>query len=347
VRVLVTGASGFIGAHVARRLAERGDEVRGLSRSQPPPEAGVAEHVAADLLDVEALRRAVDGCDAVVHVAALYAYDRREAARMEAVNVEGTRAVLEAAAGRRVVVTSSSATCGPVPGRPATEADSPPDWELRVPYKRTKLAAERVALEREGDVVVVNPTTVVGPGYRRPTPSGKMVRDVASGRIRGYMRGGGINVVAVDDVAAGHLLALERGRAGERYILGGADLSLREAFALVARHAGRRPPRIPVPYPLALGAAHAAALASRVTGRQPELLVLDEVRLARLPLHFSSDKARRELGYVPRPAAQALAEATDWVYGVGCSAEDSGAEGSDPARSSRRDRRSAVDSART
>jgi dihydroflavonol-4-reductase len=333
MRVLVTGASGFVGAHVARRLAERGDEVRGLSRSQPPPEARVAEHVAADLRDVGALRRAVDGCDAVVHVAALYAYDRREAARMEAVNVEGTRAVLDAAAGRRVVVTSSSATCGPVPGRPATEADSPPDWELRVPYKRTKLAAERVALEHGGEVVVVNPTTVVGPGDRRPTPSGKMVRDVASGKIKGYMRGGGINVVAVDDVATGHLLALDRGRPGERYILGGEDLSLRDAFAIIARHAGRRAPRIAVPYAVALAAAQAAALASRVTGREPELLVLDEVRLAKLPLYFSSEKAREELGHAPRPAAQALEEA---VYGAGWS-----------SRSSSRERRSAVDSART
>ena len=318
VRVLVTGASGFVGAHVARRLAEAGAEVRGLSRSVPPEEARVADHVAADLLDADALARAVEDCEAVVHVAALYAYGRGDAERMEAVNVEGTRTVLAAAARgprRRVVVTSSSATCGPVAGRPATEDDAPPAWELRVPYKRTKLAAERVALERArqgADVVVVNPTTVVGRGDRRPTPSGKMVRDVATGAISGYMRGGGINVVAAADVAAGHALALERGRAGQRYILGGEDLSLREAFALIARRAGRRPPWIPVPYAAALGAAHLAALAGRATGRAPRLLVLDEVRLARLPLFFSSEKARRELGYAPRPAAAALEEATDW-----------------------------------
>jgi dihydroflavonol-4-reductase len=150
----------------------------------------------------------------------------------------------------------------------------------------------------------------------------------------------------VEDVAAGHALALERGRAGERYILGGEDVSLREAFGLIARHAGRRPPRIPVPYRVALSAAHAAALASAVTGRLPRLLVLDEVRLARLPLYFSSAKAKTELGYSPRPAAQALAEATEWFlggYGVGWSS----GSGSEAARSSSRARRSAVDSART
>jgi dihydroflavonol-4-reductase len=347
VRVLVTGASGFVGAHVARRLAEDGAEVRGLSRSEPPEEARVAEHFAADIRDSAALARAVEGCDAVVHVAALYAYGRSDEAAMEAVNVEGTRAVLDAAGGRRVVVTSSSATCGPVAGRPATEADAPPDWELRVPYKRTKLAAERVALERAragADVVLVNPTTVVGPGDRRPTPSGKMVRDVATGRIGGYMRGGGINAVAVGDVAAGHALALQRGRAGERYILGGDDLSLQEAFAIVARRAGRRPPRIPVPFPMALAAAHAAALASRITRREPDLLVLDEVRLARLPLWFSSEKAKQELGYDPRPARQALEEATDWFLGGQGAGWSSGSAG---GRSSSRARRSAVDSART
>jgi dihydroflavonol-4-reductase len=172
-----------------------------------------------------------------------------------------------------------------------------------------------------------------------------MVRDVATGRIGGYMRGGGINAVAVADVAAGHVLALQRGCAGERYILGGDDLSLQEAFAIVARRAGRRPPRLPVPFPVALAAAHAAALASRITRREPELLVLDEVRLARLPLWFSSEKAKAELGYAPRPARQALEEATDWFLGGGQGAGWS--SGSAGGRSSSRARRSAVDSART
>jgi dihydroflavonol-4-reductase len=318
VRVLVTGASGLIGAHVARELAESGADVRALCRSEPPPEARVAEHFAADLRDTAALERATQGCAAVIHVAALYSYARADARAMEAVNVAATRAVLAAAArggGRRVVVTSSSATCGPVTGRPATEDDAPPDWELRIPYKRTKVDGERVALAaaRSGhDVVVVNPTTTIGPFDRRPTPSGRMVLGVMRGQIRAYLPRAGINVVAAADVAHGHRLALERGRAGERYLLGGDNLSLRDAFALIAACAGRAAPRLPVPYPVALAAAHAADAAGRALGREFEVLNLDETRLARHPLHFSSAKAARELGYAWRSADEAISDAVAW-----------------------------------
>jgi dihydroflavonol-4-reductase len=322
VRVLVTGASGLIGAHVARELAESGADVRALCRSEPPPEAHVAEHVAADLRDTAALERATEGCAAVIHVAALYSYARADAPAMEAVNVAATRAVLAAAARggrRRVVVTSSSATCGPVTGRPATEDDTPPDWELRIPYKRTKVDGERVALEaaRSGqDVVVVNPTTTIGPFDRRPTPSGRMVLGVMRGQIRAYIPRAGINVVAAADVAHGHRLALERGRAGERYLLGGDNLSLRDAFALIAAHAGRAAPRLAIPYPVALAAAHAADAAGRALGREFELLNLDETRLARHPLHFSSAKAVRELGYAWRSADEAISDAVAWFARV-------------------------------
>jgi dihydroflavonol-4-reductase len=315
VRALVTGAAGFIGRHVVKALAQAGAEVRAFDR-QPlgHPPAGV-EPVAGDVLDPSALRRALDGCDAVFHLAAVYSYRRADAEAMQAINVEGTRRLLDAAARdgrRRIVHTSSCATCGPVPGRAATERDSPPDWELVVPYKRTKIAGERIALAaaRQGlDVVVVNPTTPVGPGDRRPTPTGKMVSDVARGRARAYLARSALNVVAVEDVATGHLRAYERGRARERYLLGGENLAMRDVFALVAEAAGRQPPRVAIPWPAAYAAARIAAAALRVVGREPELLNLDEVRLARLPMVFDDSKARRELGYQSRPAADALAAA--------------------------------------
>ena len=322
MRALVTGAAGFIGGHVAAALAAAGAEVRAFDRQLPPDSPQGVEPVAGDLLDPATLARAVEGCDAVFHLAALYSYDRADADAMQAINVEGTRLLLDAAARgtqrRRIVHTSSCGTCGPVPGRAATEDDAPPEWELSIPYKRTKVQGERLAMRsaEEGlDLVVVNPTTPVGPGDRRPTPTGKMVADVARGRARAHLAGGALNIVAVEDVAAGHLLAHERGRPGERYLLGGENLSMREVFAIVASAAGRPPPRIAVPWGLAYAAARAADLALGALGRKPSLLVLDEVRLAREPMTFDDSKARRELGYRSRSAAEALAAATRAALG--------------------------------
>jgi dihydroflavonol-4-reductase len=282
MKVFVSGATGFVGSHVARELAERGADVRGER---------------ADLLDPEALARAVEGCEAVVHVAALYSYDA-DPARIELVNVEGTRNLLEAAtrAGvRRIVHTSTAGTCGPVRGRPATEEDGPPEWELVVPYKRTKLAAEELA--RAAGAVVVNPTTPVGDGDFKPTPTGRMIAGVARGTLRGFVATTGLNVVDVRDVARGHALALERGVPGERYLLGGVDLSLEELFAAVADLAGRPRPRLRVPYAVAVAAGKAG------------MVNADEVRLARLPMFFSWEKARSKLGYEPGPVEPALARA--------------------------------------
>jgi dihydroflavonol-4-reductase len=287
MRIYLTGATGFVGEHVARTLRERGAEVR-------------SERV--DLLDGAGLERAMRGCEAVVHVAALYSYEARRAA-LARVNIEGTRFVLDSAvrAGvRRVVHTSTAGTCGPVAGRPATEDDAPPAWELAVPYKATKLESERLVLAaaRDGlETVVVNPTTPVGEGDRKPTPTGRMVAGVARGKLLGYVATTGLNVVDVHDVALGHALALEHGRSGERYLLGGTDLTLSELFATIAAIAGRPRPRIRVPY--------AAAQAAAALG----LVNRNEVRLARLPMFFSSAKAERELGYRPGPVEPALARA--------------------------------------
>ena len=288
MRVYVTGASGFIGGHVARELRAAGHEVGD-------------EWI--DLLDRERLRRAIDGCEAVFHLAALYSYDAPEREH-ERVNVEGTRVVVELCRElgvRRLVHTSTCGTCGPVEGRPATEEDSPPEWELAVPYKRTKLEAGRIVLDaaRDGlDAVVVNPTTPVGDGDRFPTPTGRMIEGVATGRYRGYVDSG-VNVVDVRDVARGHLLAFESGGTGQRYLLGGVDLALRELFGAIADLAGRRRPRLRLPYRAA------QALARSGVANQ------EEVALARLPMYYSWAKAERELGYRPGPVEPALRRAVD------------------------------------
>jgi dihydroflavonol-4-reductase len=280
MKVYVSGATGFVGSHVARELRVRGADVRD-------------ERV--DRLDSGALERAVEGCEAVVHVAALYSYEASPA-EIERVNVEGTRNLLEAAQRkevRRFLFTSTAGTCGPVPGRPATEEDEAPARELTVPYKRTKLAAERLA--RAVGAVVVNPTTPIGAGDHKPTPTGRMIARVATGRIQGFLATTGLNVVDVRDVARGHALALEHGQPGERYLLGGADLPLEELFAAIADLAGRPRPRIRVPYAVA-----------QVAGKAG-LANPDEVKLARLPMYFTWEKARVRLGYTPGPVEPALA----------------------------------------
>jgi dihydroflavonol-4-reductase len=288
VRVFVTGGGrGFLSGHVVTALEAAGHEVR-------------ADW--ADVRDAAAVAHAIDGAEAVVHVAALYSYSAPEA-DMHAVNVEGTRNVIAAcrAAGvRRLVHTSTAGTCVPVPGRMATEADHPPSWELAVPYKRTKLEAEQLVLAAAAaglDAVCVNPTTPIGEGDDVPTPTGRMVRGVASGRYRATLREAGLNLVDVRDVARGHVLALERGRRGERYLLGGANLTLAEVFALIARAAGRPAPRLRLPYAVARGLA-LLGLANR-----------QEVVLARLPAWFSSEKARSALGYEPSPVEPAVERA--------------------------------------
>ncbi|MGE5476877.1 MAG: hopanoid-associated sugar epimerase [Bacteroidales bacterium] len=310
-RVLVTGASGFVGSAVARALLARGYGVRALLRPGSPRRNlhGLNLEVVEGALGDPA---PLDGCDALVHVAADYRLWVPDPAAMMRTNVEGTRALMLAAldAGiRRIVHTSSVATLGgPTEDAPARLAD------MVGPYKRSKFLAEEVVrgliAERGLPAVVVNPSTPLGPGDIRPTPTGRVVVEAASGRMPAHVDTG-LNVVHVDDVALGHVLALERGRVGERYILGGDDISLADMLAVIAARVGRKAPRLRLPLAAVLPVALAAEGWGRITGREP-FVTLDGVRMARRPMYFSSAKAEAELRYVHRPATAALADAVEW-----------------------------------
>jgi dihydroflavonol-4-reductase len=322
MKALVTGATGFVGAAVTRALLGAGWEVRALVRagsSRVNIEALAVECVRGDLADVPALERALAGCDALFHVAAEYRLWTRTPERLYQHNVEGTQNVLTAAARLRVpriVYTSSVATLGLRADSPADESVAASLEDMIGHYKRSKFLAEQWVLEsaRAGmPVVIVNPSTPVGPGDIKPTPTGRLVLDAASGRMPAYVDTG-LNIVHVDDVAQGHLLAWQHGRAGERYILGGTDLSLREILTIIARLVGRNPPRVRLPLALAMPLACAAEAWAQLTGRETRI-TLDGVRMARHRMYFSSAKAAAELGYRWRPAEQALADAVRWFQG--------------------------------
>ena len=326
MRAFVTGGTGFIGYHVAAALLADGCEVRALARAGSDTgrlRALGADVCAGDLATGEGVESGVRGCDAVFHAAAHYSLDRREKDVMRAVNVGGTRAVLAAAraAGvRRVVYTSSTATVGLcADGQPADESAFADPAAAQSEYKRTKILAERLALAacREGlDVVIVNPSTPVGWGDVKPTPTGRIVLDALRGRMPAYVDTG-LNVAAVRDVAAGHLLAHAAGRTGERYILGGENMTLADLLGRIARIAGRRPPKFRLPFWFAQGVAvvdeYIAAPLTRTRPRVP----LEGVRLARRPMYFTSGKAVRELGLPQTSVDAALAEAVDWFRGSG------------------------------
>ncbi len=329
MKALVTGATGFVGAAVVRALLAAQWEVRVLARkgsNRRNLNALPVEIVEGDLKEVSSLEHAVAGCPALFHVAADYRLGARDPSQLYEVNVEGTRNILNAArrAGvQRIVYTSSVATIGiPADGTPGEEA-TPNSLENMIGhYKRSKYLAEEVVREaarealREGmSVIIVNPSTPVGPGDVKPTPTGQLVLDAAAGRMPAYVDTG-LNIVHVDDVAAGHLLAYERGQAGERYILGGDDMSLREILALIAALVGRRPPRVRLPYGLVLPIAYLAEGYGALTGRSGRI-TLEGVRMSRKRMFFSSSKAARELGYRSRPPVEAFADAVRWFRETG------------------------------
>ena len=320
MKALVTGATGFVGAALARTLCAAGWQVRVLVRAGSDRRnlrAVAVEPVPGDLTDAASLARAVEGCDAVFHAAADYRLWVPDPPQMYRANVEGTHNLIEAAhrAGvQRIVYTSSVATIGlPAGGGLGTEAAPVCLDDMVGHYKRSKFLAEQKALEaaaRGVPVVIVNPAAPVGPRDIKPTPTGRIVLDAALGRTPAYVDTG-LNVVHVDDVAAGHVLAFHHGRIGERYILGGENLPLRDILLEVTRIAGRSPPRVRLPHGVVLPIAYAAELFARLTGR-PTRVTVDSVRMARKRMYFSSDKAVRELGYRFRPARLAFEDALRW-----------------------------------
>ena len=320
--ILVTGATGFVGSAVARRLAARGAAVRVLARPGADRRnlAGVdAEVVEGDLTRPVSLRKAVRGCEAVIHVAADYRLWVRDPAPMFRANIDGTSHLMRAAADagvRRIVYTSSVATLGlSADGAPADE-ETPVAFDHMIgPYKQSKFLAEaevrRLVRDHGLPCVIVNPSTPVGPGDVRPTPTGRMIVEAARGRMPAYVDTG-LNVVHVDDVADGHLLALDEGAVGARYILGGENMEFRRILVEIARHAGRRPQRWRVPHGLVLPVAVVAETWARWRNGGEPLVTVDGVRMARKRMFFTSAKAGRELGYHARPAAEAIADAVRW-----------------------------------
>lgn len=318
---LVTGATGFVGSHVARQLVNGGHSVRVLVRPASnlcPLEGLQVERAEGDLRDFVSLGRAMKGVRRVFHVAADYRLWTRNPREIYESNVEGTRLLFEAArsAGvERVVYTSTVATMA-VPHA----ARALPNEETRATlgqmighYKRSKFLAELEAIKAAAaglPVVVVNPTAPVGPGDWKPTPTGRIILDFLNGRMPAYVDTG-LNVVAVEDVAAGHLLAAERGRIGERYILGARNMTLKQILDALSVITGRPAPRVRLPHAAALAAGYADEWFSRLTHREPRIPI-EGVKMSRHRMFVESDKAARELGYKPGPVEAALERAVRW-----------------------------------
>jgi dihydroflavonol-4-reductase len=321
MKAFVTGATGFVGSHVARVLAEQGADLRLLIRSSSDLrniQALQAERVVGDLRDPVSLEKAMAGCDVVFHVAADYRLWVRDPQQMYRSNVDGTRTLIEAAQKlrvRRMVYTSSVATMGFTSNGQVADERSPVSLDHMIGhYKRSKFMAEEVALAagRSGvDVVVVNPTTPVGEQDIKPTPSGRIVVDFLKKKFPAYVDTG-LNLVDVTECARGHVAALEKGRSGERYILGGENLTLKQILDKLAAITGLPSPSIRVPYVVALATGVVDEIVTgRILGREPRATI-DAVRMGRKKMFVSSAKAERELGWKTVPVDDALRRAVDW-----------------------------------
>jgi dihydroflavonol-4-reductase len=324
-RVLLTGATGFLGSAIARALHDAGHEVLAFARPSAPRvllEGLPVSYAAGDLTEPGSVGRAIRGCDAVIHCAADYRIWVPDPDAMRAVNVDGTRTVMRAVLAegcRRVVHVSSVATLKPrSDGLPATEADAAAPDEAIGPYKQSKMEAERLVEDmaaRSGlPAVIVNPSTPVGPRDIRPTPTGRVILEAARGKMPGYVDTG-LNIVHVDDVARSCVAALTHGAVGERHILGGYDVPLGELLAHIAMLQGRSPPKQLSRGPL-WPAAMASELWAKATGREP-MLTRDALRMSIEHMYFSWAKAERVLGHRARPWQNAVADALAWYRGRG------------------------------
>ncbi|MDA0306429.1 MAG: NAD-dependent epimerase/dehydratase family protein [Proteobacteria bacterium] len=320
--ILVTGASGFVGSAVLRKLLDRGHDVRALLRpgSDRRNLEGLSVDIAeGDLLDAASLKPALKGCRGLFHVAADYRLWAPDPKPMFSANVDGTRSLLLTAGEtgvERIVYTSSVAVLGLLPGEAVSDEETPVTFDDMIgPYKQSKFLAEeevRGLVENEGlAVVIVNPSTPIGPRDIKPTPTGRLIVDAATGKMPAYVDTG-LNVAHVDDVAEGHLLAFEKGEIGERYILGGENMALQEILQVVARITGGSAPRIRLPHDLIMPVAVLAEAWTRMVGGGEPFVTVDGLKMAKKKMYFSCAKAKSALGYSPRPAIQALEDAVGW-----------------------------------
>jgi dihydroflavonol-4-reductase len=325
MKVLLTGGTGFVGGNVARALQAAGHDVRALARTGSSTltlrDTGI-ETLHGDVRDRESVARAIDGCQGLVHCAALYSFWEPDPNLLYETNVTGTRTVLEEAmkAGvARCVYTSTVSTIRIPKGGVGTEENTPSQKELVGHYKRSKFLAEREALDlasKSLPVVVVNPTTPVGPWDVKPTPTGRMVLDFLRGRIPAYIETG-MNLVDVEDVAVGHVLALEKGRPGERYLLGNRNLTLRQVFGLLEEVSGKKGPKIEVPPWLAMGAGYVDEFVEGKLLRRKPWIPLEGLKVSRKPMYVSCEKAMEELGMPQSSLEGALEKAIRWFRDYG------------------------------
>ena len=321
MKVLITGSSGFIGAAVTRAVVAKGDEVRVLIRPTSNPknlEGLPVEIIQGDLQDPVSLKKAVAGCEGLYHVAAHYALWDQDPSIFYAINVEGTKNLFRAAREsgvQRIVYTSTIGAIGlPDEGGLGNEALFPSLAQLAGDYKRSKFLAEQEVLRmaQEGlPVVIVNPTAPVGVRDVKPTPTGQIIVDFMRGRMLAYIETG-MNLVDVEDVAVGHIRAMERGRVGERYILGNQNLTLKEVCQMLSRLTGVPAPRLQLPWRLVLPMAHVNQWIANLVTHRPPRIPLEGVRMAKYHMHYDCTKARQELSLPQTPVETALKKAVQW-----------------------------------